>query len=149
MRTSNMRLSLFPQQGMSCLPHPNCSLEGREEAEEQLFVICCSQDLFKITHNILIHMYLPSICFVLFKRFDKFLVILSYNSTDKSAAWNNARFISSVKSNFHMVTNLFNTYDAFPMRMSTSLLEDVITLPRNEEWSTYCSGYSRFGFLMF
>ena len=42
-------------------------------------------------------------------------VVLPYSSTDTATAWKNSLFNLSVRSDFHMVDNLFMAIQAFPI----------------------------------
>ena len=78
---------------------------------------CCCQDLFKIARSILV--YLPSSFFS--SRFVSVHVVQPYSSIDVTAAWKKMRFISSVRSDFHIIDSLLIAVPAFVNLVSMSL----------------------------
>ena len=87
---------------------------------------CCRQDLFKIARSILV--YLPSSFFS--SRFVSVHVVQPYSSIDVTAAWKKLRFISSVRSDFHIIDSLLITVHAFVNLVSMSFSVDSTLLPR-------------------
>ena len=55
-------------------------------------------------------------------------VVQPYSSTDTATAWKNSCFISSDRSDFHMVVNPFFAVHVFSMHMLTSFSVDEILL---------------------
>ena len=53
-----------------------------------------------------------------------------YSSIDTTAAWKKLRFISSVRSDFHMIESLSIAIHAFISRVSMSFSVDETLLPR-------------------
>ena len=63
-------------------------------------------------------------------------MVQPYSSTDSTTAWKNCRFNLSVRSDFHMIDDLFVADHAFPIHVLTSLSVDEILLPRYVNCST-------------
>ena len=74
---------------------------------------CCRQDLFNITHSILVQ--LQSSFFS--SRFVSVQVVHPYSSIDTTAAWKKQHFILSVRSDFHMIESLSIAVHAFVRRL--------------------------------
>ena len=96
------------------------------------FVGCCFQDLFNITRSILVRF--PSSFFSM--RFVSVHVVHPCSSIDTTVLWKKSCFISSDRSDFHMIDSLSIAVHSFMRRILTSLLADETLLPRYVNSST-------------
>ena len=90
------------------------------------FMGCCFQDLFSIVRSILVQFLssLFSICLV------SIHVVHPYNRIDTSDAWKKLSFISSDKSDFHVINNLLIAVYAFASPILMLFSVDEMLLPR-------------------
>ena len=90
------------------------------------FVGCCLQDLFIITHIILVK--LPSSFFSI--SFVSVNVVHRYSSIDMTTAWKKLCFILSVRSDFHTTDRLPLAVPDLASRMLMSVSVNETLLPR-------------------
>ena len=97
----------------------------------------CFQELFKTTRSIL--MYFQSSFFSM--RFVSVQVVHPYSSTDTTTACKKYHFISSERSDTHMIDNLLIRVHAFILRMLTPLSVEEILLPKCVNYSSNFRGF--------
>ena len=100
------------------------------------FVQCCFLDLFKTAHSIIM-LFLSSpfsLCFV------HACLVLPYCSTNSTTSWKKPCFVSSDRSDFHVIDNLSIAFKAFARNMLISLSVNEMLLPRYVNWSTNFRG---------
>ena len=85
-----------------------------------------SRTCFNIARSILV--LLPSSFF--FRRLVSVHLVHPYSSMETTVAWKKLRFISSVRSDFHMIDSLSIAVHAFATRVSMSVSVDETLLPR-------------------
>ena len=97
---------------MSCSSHFD-GLRVRRGKWQNSCWRCCFQDLYKIARNILVHFQsiFFSRCFV------RVSVVLPCSSIDTATAWKISHFISSKRSDFHMIENLWVAVHNLPILM--------------------------------
>ena len=119
--TSLMSTSLLLQQCPACLVRLTWRVfvMGGRWPNSLCLVGCCCQNLFNIARNILV--LLPS-SFFSSRFFFSVQVVHPYTSIDTTTAWKKLRFISSVRSNFHMIDSQSIAVHAFVSRVSWFLL---------------------------
>ena len=124
--TSLMSSSLLLQQCPACLLRLTWIffVMGGRWTYSCRFVGCCLQDLFKITHSILVS--LPSSFFSI--RLVSVHIVHPYSSIDTTAAWKTLRFILSVRCDFHMTESISIAIHAFVSRVSMSFSVDETLL---------------------
>ena len=96
------------------------------------FVRCWFQDLFWIACSILV--YFLSCFFSM--RFVSIYVVHPYSNIDTATAWKKSHFISSDRSNFHIINNQSIEVHTFAGRILTLLSVDEILLHRYVNLST-------------
>ena len=121
-----MSLSLFLQQCPACLVCLTwiVFVMGRRGPYSCCFLGCCLQDLFNIARSILVQF--PSSLF--FLRLVNVHVVHPYSSIDTTAAWKILRFISTVRSDFHVTDSQSTAVLAFSNRVliSVSVYETLL-----------------------